>query len=182
MFSAALFTIASTWKQPKCPLTEEWIKKMWCGTCTQWNILFSSVLSHARLFATPWTAARQAFLSITISQRLLNVMSIESVMSSNHLILCGPLLLSSIFPSIRVFSNESVLHIRWPKYWSFSFRISPSNEYSGLNSFRLTCLISLQSKILCRRKWQPTPVFLPEKLHGQKSLAAYSHGVTKNQT
>ena len=139
-------------------------------------------LSRCCLFATPWSAACQASLSFTISWSLLKLMSIESVMSSNHLILCGPLLLSSIFPSIRVFSNESVLHIRWPKYWSFSFRISPSNEYSGLNSFRLTCLISLQSKILCRRKWQPTPVFLPEKLHGQKSLAAYSHGVTKNQT
>ena len=89
---------------------------------------FSSVqsLSHVSLFATPWTAARQASLCITNSQSLLKLMSIESVMSSNHLILCYPLLLlRSIFPSIRVFSNESVLHIRWPKYWSFSFSISP---------------------------------------------------------
>ena len=86
---------------------------------------------------TPWTAARQASLSITNSQSLLKPMSIESVMPSNHLILCHPLLLPpSIFPSIRVFSNESVLHSRWPKYWSFSFSISPSNEYSGLISFR----------------------------------------------
>ena len=95
------------------------------------------LLSRVRLFATPWTAARQASLSITNSQSLLKLMSIESVMPSNHLILCHPLLLlPSIFPSIRVFSNESVLCIRWPKYWSFSFSISPSNEHSELISFR----------------------------------------------
>ena len=101
---------------------------------------FSSVqlLSHVRLFVTPWTAVWQASLSITSSQSLLKLMSIESVMPANHLILCRPLLLlPSIFPSIRVFSNESALHIRWPNYWSFSFSISPSNEYSGLISFRI---------------------------------------------
>ena len=101
---------------------------------------FSSVqsLSHVHLFATPWTAARQAFLSFTNSRSLLKLMSIASVMPSNRLILSHPLLLPpSIFPSIRVFSNESVLRIRWPKYWSFSFSISPSNEYSGLVSFRI---------------------------------------------
>ena len=93
-------------------------------------------LSHVQLFATPWTAACQASLSITNSQSLLKLMCIKSVMPSNHLILCRPLLLPpSIFPIIRVFSNESVLHIRLPKYWSFS--ISPSNEYSGLISFRI---------------------------------------------
>ena len=93
-------------------------------------------LSRVRLFATPWTAARQASLSITNSQSLLKLMSIESVMPSNHLILCRPLLLPpSTFPSIKVFSSESALYIRWPKYWSFS--ISPSNEYSGLMSFRI---------------------------------------------
>ena len=93
------------------------------------------LLSCVQLFVTPWTAARQASLSITNSQSLLKLMSIGSVMPSNHLILCRPLLLPpSIFPSIRVFSNESVLRIRWPKYWSFSFSISPSNEYSGLIS------------------------------------------------
>ena len=95
---------------------------------------FSSVqsLSHVLLFAIPWTAACQASLSITNSWSLLKFMSIESVMPSNHLILCSPLLLlPSVFPSIRVFSSESVLHIRWPKYWSFSFSISPSNEYSA---------------------------------------------------
>ena len=104
---------------------------------------FNSVrsLSHVRLSATPWTAARQASLSITNSRSLLKPMSIESVIPSNHLILCCPLLLSpSIFPSIRVFSNESVFQIRWPKYWSFSFSISPSNEYSGLISFRMDWL------------------------------------------
>ena len=90
---------------------------------------------------TPWTAVRQASLSITNTQSLLKLMSIESVMPSNHLILCCPLLLPpSVFPSIRVFSNESVFHIRWPKYWSFSFSISPSNEYSGLISFRVDWL------------------------------------------
>ena len=95
-------------------------------------------LSRVRLFATPWAAARQASLSITNSRSLLKLMSIESVMPSNHLILCRPLLLPpSIFPSIRGFSNESALHIRWPKYWSFSFSIGPSNEYSGLISFRI---------------------------------------------
>ena len=105
-------------------------------------IQFSSVqlLSHVQLFATPWTAVCQASLSITNSRSLLKLMSIPSVMPSNHLILCHPLLPPSIFPSIRVFSNGSVLRIRWSKYWSFSFRISPSNEYSGLISFRMDWL------------------------------------------
>jgi len=98
-------------------------------------------LSHVPLFVTLWTAAHQTSLSITNSWSLLKLMSIELGMPSNHLILCHPLLLPpSIFPSIRVFSNESALHIRWPKYWSFSFSISPSNEYSGLISFRMDCL------------------------------------------
>ena len=104
---------------------------------------FSSVqsLSRVQLFVTPWTAACQASLSITNSQSLLKLMSIELVMPSNDLILCHPLLLlPSIFPSIRVFSKESVLHIKWPQYWSFSFIISPSNEYSGLISFRMDWL------------------------------------------
>ena len=108
--------------------------------------VFSSVqpFSHVQLFAAPRTAAHQASLFITNSWLLLKLMFIKSVMSSNHLILCHPLLLlPSIFPSIRVFSNESVLHIRWPKYWSFSFRISPSNEYSGLISFRIDRLALL---------------------------------------
>ena len=106
------------------------------------------LLSHVRFFGTPWTAACQASLSITISWSLLKLMSIESVMPSNHLILCRPLLLPpSVFPSIKVFSNESVLHIRWSEYWSFSFSISPSNEYLGLISFRMDWL---QSKGLSR--------------------------------
>ena len=105
------------------------------------SVPFSSVAQLCPTFVTPWTAACQASLSITSSQSLPKLMSIESVMPSNHLIICHPLLLlSSIFPSIRVFSNESVLHIRWPKYWSFSFRIGPSNEYSGLISFRIDWL------------------------------------------
>ena len=96
------------------------------------------LLSCVRLFAIPWTAACQASLSFTISQSLFKLMSIESVMPSNHLIFCHPLLLLlSVFPIIRVFSNESALRIRWPKYWSFSFTINPSNEYSGLISFRI---------------------------------------------
>ena len=107
------------------------------------HVQFGSVqlLSHVQLFSTPWTAALQAFLSITNSQNLLKLMSIKLVMPSNHLILCGPLLLlPSIFPTIRVFPKESVLCIRWPNYWSFSFSISPSNEYSGLISFRIDWL------------------------------------------
>ena len=106
-------------------------------------LMISSVqsLSHVRLFVTPWTAACQASLSITKSWSLLKLVSTETVRPSNHLILYHPLLLPpSIFPSIRVFSNESVLHIRWPKYWRFSFSISPSNEYSGLISIRMDCL------------------------------------------
>ena len=98
-------------------------------------------VSHAQLFATPWTAVCQASLSMTNNWSLLKLMSIESVMPSNHLILCYPLLLKpAIFPSIRIFSNESVLHIRWPKYWNFSFCINPSDEYSWLISFRMHLL------------------------------------------
>ena len=107
------------------------------------EVQFSSVqsFSHVRLFATPWTAARQASLSLTNSRSLLKLMFMESVMPSNHLILCRPLLLQpSIFPSIGVFSTESVLHIRWPKDWNFSFNISPSNEHPGLISFRMDWL------------------------------------------
>ena len=101
-------------------------------------VVVAEPLSHAQLFVTPWTAARQTSLSFTISQSMLKLKSIESVMPSHHLILCHPLLLlPSIFPSIRVFSNESAPRIWWPKYWRFSFSISPSNEYSRLISFRI---------------------------------------------
>ena len=123
------------------------------GLITSWTVTLSEVsssvtsissvqlLSRVRLYVTPWTAARQASLFITNSQSLLKLMSAESVMPSNRLILCRPLLLlPSILPSIRVFSNEAALHIRWPKDWSFSFSISPSSEYSGLISFRIDWL------------------------------------------
>ena len=120
-------------------------------------IQFRSVqlLSHVRLFATPWTGACRASLSITNSWSLLKLMSIELVMPSNHLIFCYSLLLPSIFPSIRVFSNESVLHIRWPKYWSFS--ISPSSEHSGLISFKIDWFdLAVQGTL---QESSPTPQF-----------------------
>ena len=108
------------------------------GSTTPILLVIFQLLSHVQLFGVPWTAACQTSLSFTISGSLLKLMFIESMMPSNHLILCHPLLLLfSIFSSISVFSNESALHIRWPKYWSFSFSISPSNEYSGLISIRI---------------------------------------------
>ena len=110
----------------------------WEDSIDRYTLSSVQSLSRVRLFTTPWTAARQASLSIVNSQSLLQLVSIESVMPSNYLILCCPFLLPpSIFPSIRVFSNESVLRIRWPKYWSFSYNITLSNEYSGLISFRM---------------------------------------------
>ena len=126
-----------------------------CGLIT-WSVQFSrSVVSDS---ATPWIAALQASLSITNSWSLLKLMSIELVMPSNHLILCRPLLLlPSIFPSIRVFSNKSALRIRWPKYWSFSFSLSPSNEHPGLISFRMDWLDLLA--VQGTRKSSPTPQF-----------------------
>ena len=145
-----------------------------------------SVMSDS---ATPWTAARQAPLSFTNSQSLLKLMSIESVTPSNHLILCHPLLLlPSSFPSIRVFSNESALRIRWPKNCSFSFRISPSNECSRSISFRIDSfdLLAVQGSLksfpqhriskasIWRRKWQPTQIFLPGKSHRWRSLKGCS--------
>ena len=117
------------------------------------SVQFSSVqsLSHVQLFATPWTAARQASLSITNSRSSSKLTCIKSVMPSSHLILCRPLLLlPPMPPSIRVFSNKSTLRVRWPKYWSFSFSISPSKEHPGLISFRMDWLISLQSEGLAR--------------------------------
>ena len=121
----------------------------------QFKNINSSVLSHVQLFATPWTTACQASQSITNSQSLLKLMSIKSVMPSNHLILCCPLLLlPSIFPSIRDFSNKSVLLIRWPKYWSFSFSISPSNGCSGLISFRIDCFDLLSRVFASATVWK----------------------------
>ena len=125
--------------------------------------------------ATPWTAAHQASLSITNSRSLLKLMSIKSVMPSNHLILCCPLLLpASIFPSIRVFSNESVPHVRWPKYWSFNFSISPFNEYSGLISLGWTGWISLLFKGLSR-VFSNTTVQKHQFFSAQLSLLSSSH-------
>ena len=129
----------------KDKLFSKWCWDHWLSRCKMINFdicltWFSSIqsLSHVQLFVTPWTAALQASQSIINSWNLLRLTSLESVTPSNHLILCYPLLLPpSIFPSIRVFSNESALRIRWPKYWSFSFSISPSNVYSGLISFRI---------------------------------------------
>ena len=123
----------------------EWLGNREASVLATWKVgkdeaQVSSVqlLSRVQLFAAPWTAACQASLSITNSWSLLKLVSIESVMPSNHLILCSPLLLlPSTLPSIAVFSSESVLHFRWPNYWSFCFSISPSNEYSGLISFRM---------------------------------------------
>ena len=134
-FSLNRETGRKTWKYPRIFLTFSLVQS----------------LSHVRLFATPWTAAHQASLSITNSRSPHKPMSIELVMPSNHLILCGPLpLLPSIFPGIRVFSNESALHIRWPQYWSFSFNISPSNEHPDWSPSEWTGWISLQSKGLSR--------------------------------
>ena len=129
-------------------------------TSSRWQHQFSSVKSHSlvQLFETPWTAARQASLSITNSQSLLQLMSIEPVMPSNYLIFCHPCLLPpSIFPSIRVFSNESVLCIRWPEYWSFSLSISLFNEYSRLISFKMDWLDLLAVRRTL--KSSPTPQF-----------------------
>ena len=141
------------------------------------TVEFSSVqsLSRVQLFATPWTAAHQASLSITNSQSLLKPMSIESVMPSNHLILCHPLLLPPpIFPSIRAFSNESALRIRWPKYRSFSFSISPSNEHPGLISFRMDWLDLLSIQGLSR-VFSNTIVQKHQFFGAQLSLWSNSH-------
>ena len=139
------------------------VQNMLCLLCESTYIirvcsLFSSVqsLSRVQLFATPWTAARQASLSMTNCWSLLKFKSIELVMPSNHLILCRPLLLPSIFPSIRAFSKESVLHIRWPKYWSFS--ISPSDEYSGLIFFRIDWFEILAVQGILKRVFSSTTV------------------------
>ena len=146
-------------------------------TVYNFSVQFSSFqsLSHVQLFVTPWIAARQSSLFITNSQSLLKLMSIESVKPSNNLILCHPLLLlPSVFPSIRVFSNKSVLHIRWPKYWSFSFSISPSNEYSGQISFRMDWLDLLVVKGFSR-VFSNTTVQKHQFFSVQPSLWSNSH-------
>ena len=156
MIIAALFTVARTWKQPRCLSADEWIRKLWYIYTI--HIRFSSVQSLCRvwLFATPWIAACQSSLSITNSQSLLKLMPTESVMPSSHLILCHPLLLlPPIPPSIRVFSNESN-YWRWPKYWSFSLSISPSNEHLGLISFRVDWLDFLAVQGTLKLLFSPT--------------------------
>ena len=178
------------WRRDRLPLQYSW---------TFPGGQFSSVqLWCFRLSATPWTAAHQASLSITSSRRLLKLMSIESVMPPNHFILCRPLLLlPSIFPSIRVFSSESVLRIRWPEYWSFSFSISPSSEYSGLISFRMGSHGSISKESSCNGEDlgsilrlgrspggghdNPLQYFCMENPHGQRSLVTVLW-VTKNWT
>ena len=138
-------------------------------------LLLVQSLSHVQFFATPQTATCQASLSITTSCISLKLMSIESVMPSNHLILCHPLLLLlSIFPSIRTFSNELALHIRWPKYWNFSFSISPSKEYLELISFEIDGWISLQSKGLSR-VFSSIPVWKHQLFDAQLSLWSNCH-------
>ena len=128
------------------------------------------------LFATQWTAARQASLFFIISWSLLKLMSMESVVPSNHLILCCPLLLlPSVFPSIMVFSSESALHIRWPKYWSFSFSISPSNEYSGLISLGFTDMISLLPKGLFKSLLESISFSALSLLYGATLIATYDY-------
>ena len=142
MFIAALFIIVKTWKHIRCPSTGKWIKRLIQPDNQIFVVVLS--LSHVWFFVTPWTAAHQASLSFTISRSLLKLMSFEPVMLFNHLIICCPrLLLPSILPSIRVFSSELTFCIRWTKYWSFSFSISPFNEYSGWFLLGLTGLISL---------------------------------------
>ena len=143
------------------------------------------MLSRVQLSATPWTAACQASLSITNSWSLLKLMSIELVLPSNHLISCHPLLFPpSIFPSIRGFSNQSVLHIRWPKYWSFSFNISLSNEYSGLISFRIDWfdLLAVQGtlKSLPKPQFQNINFSVHSLLYG--STLTFKHDYWKNHS
>ena len=146
------------------------------GYCSQlWHKVGSvQCLSCVWLFVTPWTAARQVSLSITNSWTLLKIMSIESMMPSNHLILCRPLL-PSILPSIRVFSSESVVQIRWPKYWNFSFSISPSSEYSGLSSFRMDWFDFLVIQRTLSRVFSNTMVQRHQFFSAQLSLWSNSH-------
>ena len=134
-FSNYITKIKTYWEMELAYIVKEGIQ--WPNPLRNIQLSLVQSLSHVQIFVTPWSTARQASLSITYSQSLLKLMSIDSVKPSNHLILCRPLLLPPlIFPSIRAFSNESI-PIRWPKYWSFSFNISPSNEYSGLICFRM---------------------------------------------
>ena len=166
--------VDSNRKVSQTELNEPWLRHR--KGLRQKNHQFSSVqsLSHVQIFVTPWTAACQVSLSITNLQSLHKLMSMESVMPSNHLIICCPLLLPSIFPNIRVFSNELVLCIRWQKYWSFSFSISSSNEYSGLISFRMNWLDLLAVRGLSRI-FSNTTVQKHQLFGTQLSLYSNSH-------
>ena len=159
--------------------TRAWEPQHW--SIKESGVVVAQLLSRVRLSATPWTAARQASLFFTVSRSFLRFLSIESVMLSNHLILCSLLLLlPSIFPSIRVFSSESALCIRWPTYWHFSFRISPSSEYSGLISFRTdykekTNCRKLSGVLFCRaRSWRSKDLSsVPEKKGKPPTLESF---------
>ena len=160
-----------------CQLAEQTSLQLQDAGLLMTVVQFSSVqlLSHVRLFVTPWISARQASLSITNSQSSLRLISIKSVMPSSHLILCRPfLLLPPIPPRFRIFSNESTLHMRWTKYWSFSFSIIPSKEIPGLISFRMTGWISLQSKGLSR-VFSSTTVQMHQFFTTQLSSQSNSH-------
>ena len=161
------------------PLMRKYVVTTWKSclfiTLYSFSVLVQS-LSCVRLFVTPWTVALQASVSITNSQSSPKLMSIELVMPSNHLILCHPLLLLlSIFPSIKVFSNESALHMRWPKYWSFSFSISPSNEYSGLISFRMDWLdlLAVQETLKSLLQYHSSKASIPR--HSAFFIVQLSH-------
>ena len=174
-----LFTTARTWTQPRCPLADKWIRKLWYIYIMEYSVQFSSVHSVVSDSVTPWTAARQASRSITNSQSLLKLMSIQLVMPSNHLILCRPLLLlPSIFPSIRVFSNESVLHIRWPKYWSFSSASVLPMNIQDCFPWGWTGWMSFQSKGLSR-VFSNTNVQKHQFFNTQLSLCSNSHTHTR---
>ena len=165
VFFAALCTIPRICNHLWSPLKNEWVKKLWS---------VGSVIQSCPTLCDPWTEASQASLSNINSRSLLKLMSIELVMPANHLILSCPLLLPSVFPRIRVFSNESVLHIRWPKYWSFSFSISPSNEYSGLYSYRIDWLDLLEVQGTVKSLLQHT-VQNHQFFDAQLSLYSNSH-------
>ena len=170
MYIVVLFIVTKTWRKLRSPSVSEWINQLCCICCC------CSVAQSCPTLCDPMDCSSQASLSITNSQSLLKLMSIESVMPSNHLILRHPLLLPpSIFPSIRVFSNVSVLCIRWPKYWCFRFSISPCNEYSGLISFRMDWLDFLAVPGTSPRVFSNTTVQKHQFLGTQLSLWSNSH-------
>ena len=177
---AALFIIARAWKHPRCPSADEWIRKLWYIHTMEWSIQSVQLLSRIRVFETPWTAARQASLSITSSWSLPKLMSIQSLMPFSHLILCRPiLLLPPIPPSIRVFSSESTLHMRWPKYWSFSFSISPFQrsplEWTGYSAMKKN---TFESVLMRWMKLEPIiQSEVSQKEKHQYSILTHTYGI-----